>query len=160
MGKGCSSPHQPRAIVVSLSRKTCGVGRSVGQKDGHKRRQEKKDPDVKSTSGAPGIHPQTDQQLRIERWPPTFFRAALDALVELAQIHTSNQCPDRPRRMVLANQTLHIHRAPAHLLSVYVADQRLLADGIFLAHAASLRQTSYFARLKFRGFLHSFKPQG
>jgi REP element-mobilizing transposase RayT len=27
---------------------------------------------------------------------------------------------------------------------------------IFLAHAASLRQASYFARLKFRGFLHSF----
>jgi hypothetical protein len=29
--------------------------------------------------------------------------------------------------------------------------------GIFLAHAASLRQTFYFARRKFRGFLHSFR---
>jgi hypothetical protein len=26
-----------------------------------------------------------------------------------------------------------------------------------LAHAASFRQTFYFARWKFRGFLHSFK---
>ncbi|MGA7855574.1 MAG: hypothetical protein WCA15_19810, partial [Candidatus Acidiferrales bacterium] len=44
------------------------------------------------------------------------------------------------------------------LLSVYVANQRLLADRIFLAHAASLRQTSFFARWKFGGFLHSFNP--
>jgi hypothetical protein len=28
---------------------------------------------------------------------------------------------------------------------------------VFLAHAASLRHTSFFARLKFKGFLHSFK---
>ncbi len=34
-------------------------------------------------------------------------------------------------------------------------DQRLVAH-TFLAHAASLRQTFYFARLKFREFLHSF----
>jgi hypothetical protein len=37
-----------------------------------------------------------------------------------------------------------------------VANQRLFAGCIFCAHAASLRQTFYFARLKFRGFLHSF----
>jgi hypothetical protein len=58
--------------------------------------------------------------------------------------------------MVFANEFLHIHGLPAHLLSVNVADQRLLAERIFLAHAASLRQSFYFARLKFRGFLHSF----
>jgi hypothetical protein len=29
-----------------------------------------------------------------------------------------------------------------------------------LAHAASLRQTSFFARWKFRGFLHSFFLKG
>ncbi|HWO37868.1 MAG TPA: hypothetical protein VNO32_54540, partial [Candidatus Acidoferrum sp.] len=49
--------------------------------------------------------------------------------------------------------------SPTHLLSVHVADQRTLVDRIFFAHAASLRQTAYFARLKFRGFLHSFKPK-
>jgi hypothetical protein len=58
--------------------------------------------------------------------------------------------------MVFADEFLHIQGSPAHLLSVHVADQRLLADRIFLAHAASLRQTFYFARLKLRGFLHSF----
>src|SRR5713226_4497644 len=31
-----------------------------------------------------------------------------------------------------------------------------LAGDIFLAHAASLRHVDFFARLKFRGFLHSF----
>jgi len=36
----------------------------------------------------------------------------------------------------------------------------LFADQIFLAHAASLRQTSFFARWKFRGFLHSFEAKG
>ena len=44
-------------------------------------------------------------------------------------------------------------------MSVHVANQRLFADRIFLAHAARLRQTSFFARWKFRGFLHAFKPK-
>src|SRR5713101_7461720 len=57
--------------------------------------------------------------------------------------------------MVLANQPLHIHGAPTHLLPVYVADQRLVAR-IFLAHAASLRYIIFFARHKFGRFLHSF----
>src|SRR5260370_10141786 len=57
--------------------------------------------------------------------------------------------------MVLANQPLHIHGAPTHLLPVYVADQRLVAR-IFLAHAASLRYMIFFARQKFGRFLHSF----
>src|SRR3979409_1322695 len=39
---------------------------------------------------------------------------------------------------------------------VHVANQRLFAGCIFLAHAASLRQTFHFARLQFREFLHSF----
>ncbi|SRR6266436_2452580 len=83
---------------------------------------------------------------------------ALDALVEVTQIHTSDQRPDRPRWMAFTDQPLHINGPPAHLLAVHVADQRLVAR-IFLAHAASLRQTSPFARLKFRGFLHSFKTE-
>src|ERR1019366_5768745 len=37
---------------------------------------------------AVGVHPQADQQLRIKRRPPTFFHAALDALVEPAQIQS------------------------------------------------------------------------
>src|SRR5258708_29923138 len=61
--------------------------------------------------------------------------------------------------MVLANQPLHIHGAPTHLLPVYVADQRLVAR-IFLAHAASLRYMIFFARHKFGRFLHSFTPKG
>ena len=60
--------------------------------------------------------------------------------------------------MVFADQVFHIHGPPTHLLSVDVANQRLPADRIFLAHAASLRQTSFFARWKFRGFLHAFNP--
>jgi hypothetical protein len=32
----------------------------------------------------------------------------------------------------------------------------LLAARIFLAHAASLRHTNFFARVKFVGFLHGF----
>jgi hypothetical protein len=47
--------------------------------------------------------------------------------------------------VVFTDEFLHIHGSPTHLLSVYVADQRLLAGDIFLAHAASLRQTSFFA---------------
>src|SRR5258708_22774410 len=60
----------------------------------------------------------------------------------------------RSRGMVLANQPLHIHGAPTHLLPVYVADQRLVAR-IFLAHAASLRYMIFFATHKFGRFLHS-----
>jgi hypothetical protein len=51
---------------------------------------------------------------------------------------------------------MDIYGPPTHLLSVHVTNQRLLADRIFLAHAASLRQTSFFATWKIRGFLHSF----
>src|SRR5207245_2906027 len=45
------------------------------------------------------------------------------------------------------------------LLPVYVADQRLVVR-VFLAHAASLRHAILFARMKFRGFLHSFNDRG
>src|SRR6266436_2958392 len=93
--------------------------------------------------------------LRIERWPPTFLRAALDALIKLPQVHTPDQRPDRPRQMILVDESLHVHRAPAHLLSVDPSDQRLVVR-VFLAHAASLRHGSFFARLKFKRFLHSF----
>jgi hypothetical protein len=58
--------------------------------------------------------------------------------------------------MVFTDEVFHIHGSPTHLLAIHVADQRLLVGDIFLAHAASLRQTFYFARQKFRGFLHSF----
>jgi hypothetical protein len=57
--------------------------------------------------------------------------------------------------MVFSNQPFHIHGAPTHLLPVYVADQRLVAR-VFLAHPASLRHVIFFARMKFRGFLHGF----
>jgi hypothetical protein len=67
--------------------------------------------------------------------------------------------PDGPRRMLFVDESLHIHRTPAHLLPVHVADQRLVAR-IFLAHAASLRHPIFFSRMKFRGFLHSSKPKG
>jgi hypothetical protein len=51
--------------------------------------------------------------------------------------------------MVFADQVFYIHGPPTHLPSVHVTNQRLLADRIFLAHhAASLRQTSFFARWK------------
>src|SRR5260370_604645 len=76
---------------------------------------------------AVGVRPQTNQQLRIKRWSPAFFHAALDALVEVTQIHTPDQRPERPRWMVFTDQPLHINGPPAHLLSVHVADQRLLA---------------------------------
>src|SRR5713101_3835681 len=102
-----------------------------------------------------GVYPQTDQQLRIEGWPAAFFRAALDAFVESTQVQTADQRPDRPRWMVFADQSFHVHRPPTHLLTVHVADQWLVAR-IFLAHAASLRYATLFATLKFGGFLHSF----
>src|ERR1700688_1231041 len=58
--------------------------------------------------------------------------------------------------MIFVDQSLDVHRTPAHLLSVDPADQRLVVR-VFLAHAASLRHTSFFTRLKFKGFLHSFQ---
>jgi hypothetical protein len=61
--------------------------------------------------------------------------------------------------VVLADEVLHIHGSPTHLLAVHVADQRLFTDGIFLAHAASLRQTFYFTTRKFGEFLHSFRTR-
>jgi len=100
--------------------------------------------------------PQTDQQLRINRRPSPFLRTALDGLIRGMQVQAPYQCPNRSRRMVFADEVFHIHSSPTHLLSVHLANQRLFADRIFLAHAASLRQTSFFARWKFRGFLHSF----
>jgi len=96
-----------------------------------------------------GIHPQTDQQLRIKRWSPAFFRTALDALVEVTQIHTPDQCPDRPRRMILTDEQIDVHRTPAHLLSVYPSNQRLVAC-IFLAHAPSIPGLDEFSRTEFR----------
>ena len=51
--------------------------------------------------------------------------------------------------MVFTDEPLYIHGPPTHLLSVHVADQGLLVGDIFFAHAASLRQTFYFARRKF-----------
>ncbi len=53
--------------------------------------------------------------------------------------------------MFFADEFLYIHGSPTHLLSVHVADQRLLVGDIFFAHAASLRQTLYFARREFSG---------
>src|ERR1700692_1696207 len=91
-----------------------------------------------------GVHPQTDQQLRINRRPASFLRAALDGLIKGVQVSAPYQCPNSSRRMVFADQVFYIHGPPTHLLSVHVANQRLLADRIFLAHAASLRQTSFF----------------
>src|SRR5271155_3994536 len=104
-----------------------------------------------------GIHPHTDQQLRINRRPSTFFCTALDGLIKGDQVQATYQCPNGSGRMVFADEFLHIHGSPAHLLAVHVANQRLFAERIFLAHAASPRQTFYFARWKFGGFLHSFK---
>jgi hypothetical protein len=75
------------------------------------------------------------------------------------KVQAPDQCPDRPRGMFFSNQAFHIHSAPLHLLPVHVADQRLAAH-IFLAHAASLRHTSFFARMKFRRFLHSLETKG
>src|SRR3979411_24488 len=60
-----------------------------------------------------------------------------------------NQCPNGSRSMVFRDELVHIHGSLTHLLSVHVANQRLLAGCIFLAHAASLRQTFYFARREF-----------
>jgi hypothetical protein len=63
--------------------------------------------------------------------------------------------------MIFADEVFYIHGPPTPLLSVHVANQRPLAGCIFLAHAgASLRQSFYFARLNFTGFLHSFNPLG
>src|ERR1700693_45195 len=106
-----------------------------------------------------GVHPQTDQQLRIERRPPAFLRAALDGSIKRTQVQPPNQCPNGSRSMVFRDELVHIHGSPTHLLSVHVANQRLLAGCIFLAHAASLRRSFYFARLKFTGFLHTFNFQ-
>jgi hypothetical protein len=86
----------------------------------------------------------------------TLLRAALDGLIKGTQVQTPNQCPNSSRRLVFADEVFDIHGSPTHLLSVHVANQRLFADRIFLAHAASLRQTFYFARWKLGGFLHSF----
>ena len=94
--------------------------------------------------------------LRDERWPPALFHAALDGSIKRSQVQTAYQCPNGSRRVVFADEVFHIYGSPTHLFSVHVADQRLFAGGTSLAHAASLRQTVYFATRKFRRFLHSF----
>jgi hypothetical protein len=95
-----------------------------------------------------------------ERRTPAFFYAALDGWIKGTQVQAPYPCPNSSGRMVFADEVLHIHGSAAHRLSVHGAKQRLFADRIFLAHAASLRQTSFFARWKFRGFLHSFFLKG
>jgi hypothetical protein len=95
---------------------------------------------------AVGVHPQPDQQLWIERWPPAFFHAALDAIVKSLQVQSSDQRPNRPRPMVLSDQPFHIHRPPTHLLPLDLTDQRLLARRIFLAHAPSIPNFILFSR--------------
>jgi hypothetical protein len=71
---------------------------------------------------AVGVNPQADQQPRIKRRPPTFFGAARNPLVEAGQIQAPDQFPDRSRRMVFPDQSLHIHRSPHHLLAIHPAD--------------------------------------
>jgi hypothetical protein len=110
----------------------------------------------RTNPSAIGLDPQTDQQLRIQRRPPAFLRTALHGSIKRTQVQPPYQDSNGSRRMVFVDEFLHIHGPPTHLLSVHVANQRLPAGHIFLAHAASLRQTFYFARRKFRGFLHSF----
>jgi hypothetical protein len=59
------------------------------------------------------------------------------------------------RRLTVArgsNQSFHIHNAPTHLLTVCVSDQSLFTARIFLTHTASLRHTTFFARLPLGGF--------
>jgi hypothetical protein len=48
--------------------------------------------------------PPSDRQLRIERRPPTLFRAALNASIKRAQVQVPNQSPDRARWMVFVDQ--------------------------------------------------------
>src|ERR1700691_4174190 len=88
---------------------------------------------------AVGVDPQTDQQLRIECRTPAFFGTALDGLIKGPQVQPPHQRPNSSRRMVFADEAFHIHGSPAHLLPVHVANQRVFAYRIFLAHAASLR---------------------
>ncbi len=105
---------------------------------------------VPSQSPATGVHPQTDEQLRIERWPPAFSASTLDGSIKRTQVQAPHQCPNGSRRMAFA-ESLYIHGSPTHLLSIHVADQGLLVGDIFFAHAASLRRTFCFARRKFGG---------
>src|SRR6202022_1974239 len=95
---------------------------------------------------AVGAHPQANQQLWIERWPPAFFRAALDVIVKSLQVQSPDQRPNRPRPMILSDQPLHIHGPPTHLLPVDRTDQRLLARYIFLAHPPSIPSSILFSR--------------
>jgi hypothetical protein len=60
--------------------------------------------------------------------------------------------------VILADESLHVHRTPTHLLPVNPADQRFVAR-IFLVHPASLLLFVQFSRRNLDGFLHSFKPQ-
>src|SRR5580692_2336810 len=109
---------------------------------------------------AVGVHPEADPHLRSERRTPAFFCTALDGLIKGTPVQAPYQCPHSSRRMVFADEVFHIHGSPAPLRSVPAANQRLFANRICLAHAASLRQTSFFARWKCRGFLHSFFLKG
>src|SRR5260370_10630924 len=93
---------------------------------------------LRANSLAVGVHPQTNQQLRIKRWSPAFFRAALDALVEVTQLHTPDQRPDRPRWMLFTDQLLHISAPPAHLLAFPPPGQLRLAGDIFFVLCAGL----------------------
>ena len=92
-----------------------------------------------------------------------FFRAALDALVESAQIQTRPPAPRWPapdgRHRSIARRPRTPNSSAAMQISChpqFTTDQWLLVARIFLAHAASLRHTSIFARRKSEGFLHSF----
>src|SRR5713101_2321251 len=71
---------------------------------------------------AVSVNPQTDQQPGIVGGPPAFLFAALDALVEAVQIQAPDQFPNRPRRMIFADQLFHIHRPPNHMLTIDPAD--------------------------------------
>jgi hypothetical protein len=93
-----------------------------------------------------GIHPQANQQLRIERRPSAFFRTALDGLIKGTQVQPPHQCPNGSRQMVLLDEPFHIHRSPAHLLSVHWTDQRLLTYHVFFAHAPSIPIFTLFSR--------------
>jgi predicted RNA-binding Zn ribbon-like protein len=67
---------------------------------------------------------------------------SVNGLIKGTQVQPSYQCPNGCRGMIFVDEFLHIHRTSAHLLSVHAVDQRLFGARIFLAHAASLRQSS------------------
>ncbi len=101
---------------------------------------------------AVGIQPQTDQNLRIGMLSPRPALHRGDRGIIPAQIQPPHQLPNRPRRVIFLNQSLHIDRPHHHLPPIHWR-QTGTSNPIVGAHASNVPEPRSLSYINFNSFL-------